>query len=234
MFSDGLLAFMDGLLVFMDGLLVLIDGLLVFIDGLLVFIDGLIVFIDGLLVVWVDGIIVISISSPILIDGLRDDDDDDDDDLRDGCRDDMMIVVSNEGFINVVGVSDDGTVDDSTGMIDDWSSVGSNENGDGAVDGTTVGSFNGDVVETIQANGFNIVGLVVVGLVVVGLVVVGMNNLVGDIVSDFHLLGWGLFDGLSVIAIDGLKGDDDGDFDGAVDNDATIDDGTTDCNCDGI
>jgi hypothetical protein len=31
----------------------------------------------------------------------------------------MMIVVSNDGFINVVGVSDDGTVDDSTGMIDD-------------------------------------------------------------------------------------------------------------------
>ena len=151
----------------------------------------------------------------------------------------MMIVVSNDGFINVVGVSDDGTVDDSTGMIDDWTSVGSNENGDGVVDGTIVGSFNGDVVETIQGKGFNIVGLVVVGLVVVGLVVVGlvvvgMNNLVGDIVSDFHLLGWDLFDGLSVIAIDGLKGDDDGDFDGAVDNDVTIDDGTTDCNCDGI
>ena len=191
------------------------------------FIDGLLVFIDGLLEVWVDGIIVISISSPILIDGLRDDDDDDD--LRDGCRDDMMIVVSNDGFINIVGVSDDGTVDDSTGMIDDWSSVGSNENGDGAVDGTIVGSFNGDVVETIQVIGFNIVGLVVVGLVVVG-----MNNLVGDIVSDFHLLGWGLFDGFSVIAIDGRKGDDDGDFDGAVDNDVIIDDGTTDCNCDGI
>jgi hypothetical protein len=77
-----------------------------------------------------------------------------------------------------------------------------------------------------------------------------MNNVVGsvvkdgDIVSDFQLLGWDLFDGLSVIAIDGRKrdddglddgpkGDDDGDLDGAVDNDV-IDDGITDCNCDGI
>jgi hypothetical protein len=71
------------------------------------------------------------------------------------------------------------------GLIDDGNSVGSNENGDGIIDGAIVGSFNGDIVETIQVVGFNSVGLVVVG----------MNNVVGsvvkdgDIVSDFQLLG---------------------------------------------
>lgn len=58
----------------------------------------------------------------------------------------------------------------------------------------------------------------------------------GDIVSVFQLIVWGFFDGLKG-DIDGLydvpKGDDDGDFHGVADIDV-IDDGTADCNCDGI
>lgn len=75
-----------------------------------------------------------------------------------------------------------------------------------------------------------IVGLIVVGINVVSLIVVGMNVVGGtvkdgDVVSAFQLIVWGFFDG--------LKGDDDGDFDGVVDTDV-IEDGTADCNCDGI
>ena len=108
---------------------------------------------DGLSVVWIDGIIVVSVSSPILNDGLReyndddDDDDEDSDDLRDGCRDaDGIIVESNDGII--VGIIDGNVVDNNEklswfidGVIEDGDSVGSTIDGDGVCDWTKDGEI---------------------------------------------------------------------------------------------